>query len=254
LVETTDNFGAMGREPTHPELLDYLATRFVQNDWSTKQLIREIVLTHTFRLSSTYDAGRASIDPENRLLWRANRRRVDAEVLRDSLLAVSGELDLQAGGLTIRKLTEYDLGYEFDTLRRSVYVPAFRNSMLDLFEVFDLANPNLVVGHRNTSTLATQALYLMNSPFVIEQSRRAAAKLLRETPGGNVEQRLHRVYLQTIGRAPTATEKQLALAYLQQFDLRDRDQPSDVGAEEEHAAWASLYHALFASLDFRYIH
>ena len=85
-------------------------------------------------------------DAENRLIWRANRRRVDAEVLRDSILYISGELDLASGGRTIRKITQYDLGYEFDTVRRSVYVPAFRNSMLPLFEVFDFANPNLVTG------------------------------------------------------------------------------------------------------------
>ena len=86
-------------------------------------------------------------------MWRFNRQRLDAEVLRDSILAVSGQLDLTAGGRTIRKIAQYDLGYEFDTRRRSVYVPAFRNSMLDLFEVFDVANPNLVSGHRVTSTL-----------------------------------------------------------------------------------------------------
>ena len=181
LVETTDNFGKMGQTPSHPELLDYLARQFTDNGWSTKRLIREIVLSHVFRLSTDPNAQCVKLDPENRLLWRANRRRVDAEVLRDSILAVSGELDTQQGGLTIRKLEQYDLNYLFETSRRSVYVPAFRNSMLDLFEVFDIANPNLVVGHRNTSTLPTQALYLMNSPWVIEQSRAAAKRLTGPT-------------------------------------------------------------------------
>ena len=165
-------------DPRTPELLDHLAESLVEQGWSTKQLIRQIMLSHVYRMGHREDPVARQIDPENRLLWRANRRRVDAEVLRDSILFVSGELDTRPGGLTIRKITQYDLGYQFQTVRRSVYVPAFRNSMLDLFEVFDFANPNMVIGHRNTSTLPTQALFLMNSPMVMNQSVSAAKKFL----------------------------------------------------------------------------
>ncbi len=168
LVATTDNFGKMGQRPSHPELLDYLASKFIEDGWSTKKLIREIILSRVFRMSTTAEATSAAVDPENRLLWRANRRRVDAEVLRDSMLAISGQLDLTTGGLTIRKIEQYDLGYKFDSVRRSVYVPAFRNTMLDLFEVFDIANPNLVVGNRNTSTLP---MVLRRSDCLVKQDR-----------------------------------------------------------------------------------
>ncbi|MEZ6044388.1 MAG: DUF1553 domain-containing protein [Planctomycetaceae bacterium] len=159
LVRTPDNFGKTGEQPSHPELLDYLAIRFIEEGWSTKQLIREIMLTRVYRLSTTYNAKAAHVDSDNRLLWRAHKRRLDAESIRDTILYLSGQLDLTAGGFTIRKLAEYDYGYEFDTVRRSVYVPVFRNAMLDLFEVFDVANPNLVVGRRTASTLPTQSLF-----------------------------------------------------------------------------------------------
>lgn len=241
LVSTTDNFGKMGRTPSHPELLDYLARRFTDEGWSTKKLVREIVLSRVFRLSSQLDARAMATDPENRLLWRATRRRVDAEVLRDSILAISGELDLSPGGLTIRKIVQYDLNYEFKTSRRSVYVPRFRNTILDLFEVFDIANPNLVVGHRNTSTLPTQALYLLNSPWVIDQSQLAAQRFLAEAKSGSLEDKLELAYLRTLGRRPTEVETRLSLQHIASF------------GNDETKAWTSLFHSLFASLDFRYV-
>lgn len=241
LVRTTDNFGKVGQVPSHPELLDYLANRFVNDNWSTKKLIREIVLSRVYRLKSDVSDETLAIDPENRLLAHANRIRVDAEVLRDSILAISGQLDPTQGGLTIRKIEEYDLGYEFDSVRRSVYVPAFRNSMLDLFEVFDIANPNLVVGDRNTSILPTQALFLMNSPWVIEQSQFAAVRFLDETKGDEIPVRIDRAWRRTLGRLPTANERALALEQMESF------------GDDEQAAWSSLFHGLITSLDFRYV-
>jgi hypothetical protein len=242
LVETADNFGSMGQKPSHPELLDFLARRFADEGWSTKKLIREIMLSRTFRLSTNEDPENSNLDPENRLLWRASRRRVDAEVLRDSILAVSGELDLKMGGRTIRKIETYDLNYTFNTSRRSVYVPAFRNSMLELFEVFDIANPNLVTGHRNTSTLPTQALFLMNSPWVMEQSDAAARRLLDDASDDAEQEALMRMaYLRTLSREPSDEELRISLGFLEQLD-----QPKE-------KAWGRIFHALFASLDFRYV-
>lgn len=245
IVPTADNFGMMGQKPTHPELLDYLANEFMRDGWSTKKLIRKIMLSRVYRLDSQLSEEMKVKDDANRLLGRAHRRRVDAEVLRDSILFVSGELDLTPGGQTIRKITEYDLDYKFNTVRRSVYVPAFRNSMLELFEVFDFANPNLVTGHRNTSTLPTQALYLMNSPMVIEQSRKAAEKLLQRQEKLNQHEQIEFVFRQTLGRRPTEGELTKTNEYLNSFELANNNSKLE--------AWSSVYHALFASLDFRYV-
>ena len=240
IVSTPDNFGKMGRRPAHPELLDYLAQKFTDNGWSTKMLIRELVLSRAFRMT----AGTApATDPENKYFSRFNRQRAEAEILRDSILAIAGQLDEKHGGLTIRKITQYDLGYKFKTKRRSVYVPAFRNSMLDLFEIFDMANPNLVVGNRNSSTLPTQALFLMNSPFVIENSKFAAARLLASQEADN-----HRLitesYLSVLNRMPTEAEMTIALKYFTENSKSD---------QTVETALAGLFHSLFASIEFRYI-
>lgn len=239
IVATPDNFGEMGQRPTHPALLDLLADAFIQGGWSTKQLIRSIMDTEVYRLANLDHPISSSHDPENRWLWRANRRRVDVEVLRDSILSISGELDLTSGGRTIRKLSQYDLGYEFDTVRRSVYVPAFRNSMLDAFEVFDFTNPNVVTGNRITSTLPTQALFMMNSPMVIEQSRKAALRL-GDRAFATQEGRVNWVYQQVLGRKPSPQEMTETRQHLLSF-------------EDKETGWASVYHALFASLEFRYV-
>ncbi|MFT7630037.1 MAG: hypothetical protein ACI87E_001042 [Mariniblastus sp.] len=246
LVATTDNFGFAGQTPSHPELLDYLANEFVANGWSTKTLIRKIIDSHVYRLSSEHNEQAFKVDQGNRLLWRAHRRRVDAEVLRDSILFTSGQLDLTAAERTIRKLTQYDLGYEFKTVRRSVYVPAFRNSVLDIFEVFDFANPNLVTGHRNTSTLPTQALFLMNNPMVIEQSEHAAHRFLAEA-GIDESQRVALAYRTLLGRKPSNIETEMALT---QIDFVSSSTDED---DPKLAGWRSLCQALFASLDFRYV-
>ncbi len=248
LVRTTDDFGSSGESPSHPELLDYLALRFLEDDeGSIKRLVRHIVLSRTYRLSTSPRQPASSKDPENRWLSHAHRKPLDAESLRDAMLAVSGRLDHSVGGLTIRKFSQYDLGYEFDTERRSVYVPAFRNATLDLFEVFDAANPNIVMGQRPKSTLATQALFLMNSPFVIEEARAAAQKLLRETERSGVDlndaERIHRAYLYALGREPTPKEHEMSLRHV--AELR--------GQDDDIAAWAGLYQALFASVDFRHL-
>lgn len=246
LVRTTDDFGTMGERPSHPQLLDYLAIRFVEDGWSVKRAIRQILLSRVYQLSTR---GHVASDPENRLVYRANRKRLEAECLRDSMLAISGQLDLTAGGLTIRKLTQYDVRYTFNTRRRSVYVPVFRNSLLELFRAFDFANPNLAVGQRNVSTLPTQALYFMNSPFVLQQSRHAAERFLagaRQDALGRIDQ----AYGLVLGRPPTKAERAMSLAYIRSFGLETKDSANTDGGLE---AWASLFHALFASLDFRYV-
>ncbi len=240
LVRTVDTFGMTGEPPSHPELLDHLAAQFVRDGWSVKKLIRAIMLSQAYQLSSENQAAAAAIDPENRLLWRMNRRRLDAEALRDAILAVSGTLDRRAGGPTVRPGTASEYGYAFDDARRSVYTPVFRNRLLELFEVFDFADPNLVGGRRVTSTVATQALYLMNSPFVMEQARHAAKAALAR-PGDDAA-RLEHAYRTALGRLPMDRERELALAFM-----------AGRTAAERQAAWEQLYQALFACIDFRYV-
>ncbi len=245
LVRTMDNFGATGEPPSHPELLDHLATRFVEQGWSVKKLIREIMLSRAYQMSGTPAAATAKVaarvDPENRLLWKANRRRLDAEALRDTMLAVSGQLDLTPGGPTIKKGTAVERDYVFDDVRRSVYTPVFRNKVLELFEVFDFADPNVCLGKRNISTVAPQALYLMNSPFVLGQAKAAAKRLLAE-PGLDDVGRVARMYRRALGRLPTATERRLALDFL----------AGEPGPRA--AAWERLQQVLFACIDFRYVY
>src|SRR5262249_53728479 len=192
-----------GEAPSHPELLDFLALRFVEQGWSVKKLIREIMLSHVYQQSS--DAAAAAADPENRLLGRMNRRRLDAESIRDAILAVSGPLDLTAGGRTVTK-TPLERNHKFEDTRRSVYTPVFRNRLLELFEVFDFADPNICMGRRTVSTVAPQALYLLNSPFVMDQARRAAVKALA-VADLNDAGRGDRGYRGALGPVPTGRER-----------------------------------------------
>jgi len=239
IVRTTDNFGAMGERPSHPELLDYLAAEFVTNGWSVKGLIRKLVLSKTYQMSSDPNREKSLTDVENRLLWRANRKRLDAECIRDAMLLISGQLDSSRGGLTIRKIEQYDQNYKFDSRRRSIYVPCFRNSVLDLFEVFDMANPNMVTGRRTASVLPTQSLFMMNSPFVIGLAQHTAALSNEKSAGGQAWD-IEKLYRMILGRHPLPTELKLSRAYLNNFE-----------ANEGTLAMESLCHSLFASIDFR---
>ncbi len=248
LVRTPDNFGATGRRPTHPELLDYLAASFIEDDeWSVRKLIRRIVTSRVYRLSSSARTDDAPGDPENLHLTRAFRRRLDAESLRDAILQISGQLDLNTtGGLTIGKIATYDNGYQherFSANMRSVYVPFFRNSMLETFEVFDIANANLVTGRRTTSTLPSQALYMLNSPFVLEQSEFAAQHFLatQSADPAALDVMIEEAYRQTLGHQPTAAESQT----LAQFVTSNGVDAPDT--------WAAVFQSLFASMDFRYL-
>jgi hypothetical protein len=241
LVRTTDNFGTTGEPPSHPELLDDLAVRFVEGGWSVKKLVRVIVLSRTYRQQSESRNSRPEMaDPENRLLARQNRRRLDAECIRDTILAVSGAMHRNRGGPTFRPDLAADYGYKHTDTRRSVYTPVFRNALPELFQAFDFADPSVVTGRRDVSTVALQALLLMNHPFVVEQARRAAERLLAEA-GMSEDDRIARAYRLTLGRAPTDGERRLA----QKFLTADAGDPA--------AAWALLFQSLFASADFRYV-
>jgi hypothetical protein len=229
IVRTTDNFGTTGEAPSHPELLDHLAERFAEDGYSVKKLVRRIVLSNTYRMSSSGPS--PEVDPENRLLGKANRRRLDAECLRDTLLAVSGQLRIDAPkGPTYPASLSADYGYRHAGLQRSVYVPVFRNALPELFEVFDFGDASVPNGRRDASTVAPQALYLMNNPFVLEQARHAAARLAAEEHRDE-RSRIVRAYRLALGRAPTDSEIRVS------------------GGREG----TSLFHALFASIEFRYV-
>lgn len=243
LVRTTDNFGTTGELPSHPELLDHLATEFITQKWSMKSLVRQIVLSRTYRLSSVASPQHVKNDPENRLLGHAHRRRQDAECLLDAMLFTSGSLDLQAGGSTIKPGTTADFGYQFALTRRAVYWPVLRNALPELFEAFDFPDPSMVFGKRNASTVAPQALFLMNSPFVREQASQTAARLLRDVSQDDAA-RVDLAFRRLLGRLPTEAERTTALKYVQ------TDSTEGKGKAQR---WNQLVQAIFGSLDFRYV-
>jgi hypothetical protein len=247
LVRTVDNFGTTGENPSHPELLDGLALRFVQDQWSVKRLVRRLVLSRAYGLvSEHHDPAAVTVDPENRLWWRTQRRRLDVECLRDTMLDISGELDLRMGGPTIRPGTDTDYGYAHDQRYRSVYVPVLRNSLPELFTVFDFANPSYGTGQRSMSTVAPQALLMMNHPWIDERARSAANSVLRESKDDD-RARITLAFRRTLGHPPTDAELALALEYV--VSVR-----TTLAAGGELEAYTRMIHALFGSLDFRYLH
>ena len=242
LVRTVDNFGTTGESPSHPELLDHLAVQFVQQGWSVKKLIRTIVLSRTYRLSAA--SGAQQKDPENRLLAHMNRRRLDAESLRDSMLAVGGSLKLEMGGVTFPASLKTDVGFQYQAPRRSVYIPVFRCSLPELFEVFDFANPSMVTGRRDVSTVAPQALFMMNHPFVRTQARLTAERLLSES-NPTTENRIQRAYLLILGRHATEVEVSLSQQFLKLV--------ADTTENGQVEAWSQLVQSMFSTIEFRYI-
>ena len=242
LVRTVDNFGTTGELPSHPELLDHLAIQFVEHGWSVKTLIRKIVLSRTYCLSST--RGNQQADPENRLLAHMNHRRLDAESIRDTMLSVGGTLELEMRGATFPANLTTDVGFQFQTPRRSVYVPVFRCSLPELFEVFDFANPSMVTGRRDVSTVAPQALFMMNHIFVSTQARLTAERLLSESQMTTTN-RIEQAYLEILGRRVTATE----LLFTQEFLTSVIDETES----SQFDAWTQMIQSMFATIEFRYI-
>ena len=239
IVRTVDNFGTTGEEPSNPELLDFLATRFIEDDWSVKRLVRRIVLSRTYRLSATADPTAIAADPENQLFGRSGHRRLDAECLRDAMLSISGELTPTDGGRTFPDSLSADYGYSTAATTRSVYLPAFRNALPEIFAAFDFANPSFVTGRRNVSTVPQQALFMLNNPFAVERAEAAAARLLSET--ASHDERIIRAYRLTLGREPTNRERHSVSVFLGE---------SDSPTEKD---WSLVFQALFASPDFRYL-
>ena len=250
IVSTPDNFGATGERPTHPELLDYLAARLVANGWSVKKLVREVVLSRTYQLSSASDAKNFAADPDNNFFWRSNQRRLDAESIRDGILAVSGRLDLKAPvGSPLSSLSDTDLGrgarpaLKGDAHHRSVYLPIVRDMLPEALDLFDFAEPSLVVAAREVTTVPSQALYMLNSPFIRENAA-AFAKRFQGT-SADPKERIKAAYLTALSRQPTAAEVTRAEGYL-------KTHAAERGGSPE-TALTTFCQALFASAEFRYI-
>jgi hypothetical protein len=229
LVRTASNFGKLGERPSHPELLDYLATQLIEHGWSIKWLQRQIMLSATYQQSSRAPTAQIERDPENRWLSRFSARRLEAEAIRDALLFVSGRLDATPGG---------PAGDDLTIARRSLYVQTARWDRGSYAILFDAANPDSSTEKRNTSTVAPQALLLLNHGFVLEQARHLAQRLSREVQDDDTA-RVQYAYQLLFGRAATAEELNIA----QQILTRE---PSE-------AAWTDLAHVLLCSNEFVYV-
>ncbi len=236
IVGTPSNFGQLGERPTHPELLDDLAARFVENGWSLKWLHREIMLSATYQLSSEGAVKPQAIDPDNRLLWRMNRQRLEVEAWRDALLAVSGQLDRSFGGPTT------DLN-SAQNRRRTVYAKVSRHELNGLLRLFDFPDANITSERRTETTVPQQQLFVLNSPFFIGQAKALAARVGAEEHDDAA--RVRRAYLLAYGRPVTDAELTLALHY-----LGGRDDPTEHNALTR---WERYTQALLAANEFLYV-
>ena len=232
IVETPSNFGHSGQPPSNQVLLDFLATRFVQQGWSIKTLAREIVLSSTYRQSSEPNAGNTAIDAANESLWHMNRRRLSIEQWRDSLLFVTGELDLSSG-----KSLELDATNNF---RRTVHARVSRLQLNSVMMQFDYPDANVHAEKRATTTTAMQKLFVLNSPFMLERAKTLAAKLT-SNPKESERSRVERAYHLLFAREPDRTEMKLALEFLRR--------PATV----EMGRWEQYAQMLLASNEMLYV-
>lgn len=272
LVGSPDDFGLMGQAPTHPELLDFLAAELIRQRWSLKALHRQMALSATYRMSSRPSAEAARIDPSNRLWQHMPVRRLEAEAIRDSVLAVSGRLDRGLFGPSVPVyLTEFMSGRgrpqasgPLDgSSRRSIYQAVRRNFMNPLLTAFDFPQPSTTIGKRNVSNVPAQGLALMNDPFVIEQAAHWSAALLASSD--DTDARIERMYLTAFARPPSAGELAAAREFVTAQEARYAEAsaasdsatsaaPDDGQATaSERQAWSDLCHALFSAKEFLFV-
>ncbi|TWT82653.1 Planctomycete cytochrome C [Planctomycetes bacterium CA13] len=294
IVTSTENFGTTGQPPSHEELLDHLARRFVQSGWSIKSVVRDIATSRVYRMSTTFDSQSHQYDPDNALLWRANPRRLDAEAIRDAMLSISGEINsdrprgsevaqagytrVQGGVLgnprdiarrafgTVARNSRSTRGMQRgrmdrslqDVARavtgqldqenskfRSIYLPIVRDEEPRSLDVFDFADSSAIIGTRESSNTANQALYMMNNRFVIQQSNVFADRVLQQqtTP----TKQLEFAFLLAYGRPPTSGERSAATAFIRQFA------PTTSYRSRGQKTMSAFCQSLFASAEFRYI-
>jgi hypothetical protein len=270
IVASVDYFGVRGEAPTHPELLDHLARQFIRDGWSQKRLIKSLVLSRTYRQGAEGDeASRQALadDPDNRLYWRMSPRRLDAEMLRDAVLAISGSLEECVGGPALAPEFIENVGgldpkdvnpisfsltkFRADQQRvRSIYLPVVRSSEqrgpADVLNFFDFAQPARLTGDRPTTAVASQALFLLNSPLLEDASQKLAAELLKDAALMTDGARLGALYLRVINRLPTSDESDAASDFLSSASSA----AGSDSAADKSARWQQLIHALLASNEF----
>jgi hypothetical protein len=249
LVRSSDNFGVRGDVPTHPELLDWLARGFVDSGWNIKQLHRQILTSATWRQAGRIrgDPKGIETDPENRWLWHYPRQRLEAEMIRDGVLAVSGRLDRSMGGSLVAwandEYTPEDTVSE-TSRRRTLYLPVVRDRVYDLLTLFDFANPSVGVSRRTPTVVSHQALFWINSPWVKDQAG-ALASDVRSGEQRTVQQRVSLAYEQVLGRLPTDAEQSRAVAFL--------SKPGTTATAPDSAdRWLAWCQVLLASSEFQY--
>jgi hypothetical protein len=206
LVESVSDFGAQGDRPSHPELLDDLTARFIEAGWSLKWLHREIMASAAYRQASDFDAARFAIDPDNRLLWRMNRRRLDVEAWRDALLACCGDLDRRIGGPPVDMESA-------NNNRRTFYGRIDRSNPDDMLRLFDFPDPSTHAPNREPTTTALQQLFVLNGPLMLRQAKLLAARLTAESPG-DVNGIVRRAYRLLFAREPNERERRLGVEFL----------------------------------------
>ncbi len=244
LVDTPSDFGLRSEEPTHPELLDFLAATLVENDWSLKSIHRLILTSAAYRQTSADRPEARALDAENRLLWRMNRKRLDFEAMRDALLAASGQLDAAVGGPAV------DLLAEPWPTRRTLYGRIDRQNLPNLFRTFDFASPDTHSPRRYSTTVPQQALYLLNSPFVRDQARHLASR--PELTGiRDSALRVERLYEVALARKPTAAELELGAAFLAAEDASSPP-PADAPADRP-GAWERYVQVVLLSNEFVFV-
>ena len=258
LVRSPDNFGKLGEAPTNPALLDWLAQRFISSRWSLKEMHRLIMLSSTYQMSSVHDPAAIALDPTNRLQWRVDVRRLEAEEIRDALLAVSDKLDLTMGGSLLHVANRDYLfdhtskdNTKYDSTRRALYLPVIRNNLYDVYQLFDTPDGTVLQGDRDNTTVAPQALFMLNSDLVMQASERLGESLLARADLDD-PQRLKELYLLLYSRLPSETEQNRSLALLNQFDQATAGQEADP-LKRRAQAWARLSHVLLAANEFIYL-
>ncbi len=266
LVRTPDNWGVRGEAPTHPELLDYLAITFIKQDgWSQKKLIRWLMLTDAYQMATVASSQATQTafrtDPENRFLWRANRRRLEAEAFRDSLLFASGRLDARRGGSLLRAMdADYVTNDQskdralYETTRRSLYLPVTRNSLYGLFQSYDFGDGATVNAQRANTTVAPQALFALNSPLVRDAAAHFAASLPPATDNAakSDDIRIQDAYRRAYGRAASPAKSARVRAYLDRYAVVLARNEPDAGKRRQEA-WRSFCQALLSLNEFMYV-
>jgi len=259
IVRSPDNFGRLGDRPDNLALLDWLANRFIEGGWSVKAMHRLIMLSSAYQMSTTAAHGNTEADPENRLLSHRDRRRMGAEVIRDSLLAVAGEIDTSMSGPTVPHPSFTNLNGEarsrdpklYQSNRRSVYLPVLRSALYEVFNTFDFANPSTLNGKRSSTTVAPQALFMMNSELVEQASRKLADRLRREAASD--QDRIMLAHELAYSRPATSDEVDAWLAFIERHE---QELPPDAAVDAKEGAadpWQALCRVMFSSNEFVYV-